>query len=113
MFYVSPTNWQREEEFVAYHIHEWDDHWKALNASFEEALNADEDLQKFSGGMFYVWDNNHQLQAWMPYISRVHPNDLSWHIVVDTKEGLIHLLTEQIRFKLNTIDFKVLVLFCF
>ncbi len=44
MFYVSPTNWQGEEEFVANHIHEWDDHWKALNASFEEALNVDEDL---------------------------------------------------------------------
>jgi hypothetical protein len=26
MFYVFPTNWQREEEFVANHIHEWDDH---------------------------------------------------------------------------------------
>jgi hypothetical protein len=69
-----------------------------LNASFEETLNADEDLQKFSGRMFYVGDGNHQLQAWMPYISRVHPNDLSWHIAVDfimldTREGLIHLLT--------------------
>jgi hypothetical protein len=30
-----------------------------------------------------VWDNNHQIQAWMPYISRVHPNDLFWHILVD------------------------------
>jgi hypothetical protein len=33
-----------EEEFVANHIHEWDIHWKAMNASFEEALNTDEDL---------------------------------------------------------------------
>jgi hypothetical protein len=34
----------------------------------------------------------------MPYIYEVHPNDLSWHITVDsimlnTKEGLVHLLT--------------------
>jgi hypothetical protein len=52
--------------------------------------------------MFYVWDSNHQLQAWMPYISRVHPNDLSWHIVVDfimldMREGLIHLLIVMIE----------------
>jgi hypothetical protein len=34
-FSVSPTNGQREEAFVVYHIHEWDDHWKVVNASFE------------------------------------------------------------------------------
>jgi hypothetical protein len=50
-----------------------------------------------SGKMFYVWDGNHQLQAWMPHISRVHLDDLFWHIVVDsimldTQEGLVHLL---------------------
>ncbi len=42
--YIFPTNWQGEEAFVANHIHEWDDHWKAMNASFEEGLNSDEDL---------------------------------------------------------------------
>jgi hypothetical protein len=26
VFYVSPTNWQGEEAFVADHIHEWDNH---------------------------------------------------------------------------------------
>jgi hypothetical protein len=44
VFYVFPTNWQGEEAFVANHIHEWDDHWKAVNASLEERLNSDEDL---------------------------------------------------------------------
>jgi hypothetical protein len=34
----------------------------------------------------------------MPYISKVHSDDLSWHIAMDsimwnTKEGLVHLLT--------------------
>jgi len=43
-FYVFPTNWQGEEAFVADHIHEWDDHEKTVNASFDEALNVDEDL---------------------------------------------------------------------
>jgi len=29
-----------------------------MNATFKEALNLDEDLQKRSGRMFYVWDGN-------------------------------------------------------
>jgi hypothetical protein len=31
-----------------------------MNASFEEALNVDEDLQRFSGRVFFVWDNTIQ-----------------------------------------------------
>jgi hypothetical protein len=36
-------------------------------------------------------------KAWMPYISKVNPYDLSWHIamdfiMLDTREGLIHFL---------------------
>jgi hypothetical protein len=61
IFSVFPTNWQGEEEFVANHIHEWDDHWKVVNTSFEEVLNTDEDLQRFNGRMFYVWDDNYRL----------------------------------------------------
>jgi len=30
VLYVSPINWQGEEAFVVDHIHEWDDHWKAM-----------------------------------------------------------------------------------
>jgi len=49
-----------------------------------------------------MWDDDHRLQTWMPYISRVHPHDLSWHIamdsiMLDTKEGLVHLLTTMIN----------------
>ncbi len=57
VFYVSPTNWQGEEAFVVNHIHEWDDHYKSMNATFKEALDFDEDLQRFNGRMFYVWDD--------------------------------------------------------
>jgi hypothetical protein len=37
----------------------------------------------------------------MPYISRVHLDDLSWHIAVDsimldTKKDLVHLFTARI-----------------
>jgi hypothetical protein len=44
IFYVSPTNWQGEDAFVANHIHKWDDHWKYVNVAFEEVLNLDDDL---------------------------------------------------------------------
>jgi hypothetical protein len=69
-----------------------------MNASFEERLNMDEFLQRFSGRMFYVWDDNHWLQAYIPYIFKVHSDELSWHIATDsimlnTRKGLVHLLT--------------------
>ncbi len=54
-----------------------------MNASFEEGRNVDEDLQRFNGKMFYVWDGNHRLKAWMSYISTIHPDDLSWNIAMD------------------------------
>jgi hypothetical protein len=52
--------------------------------------------------MFFVWDNNHQIQAWMPYISRVQLDDMFWHIVIDSimldmKEGLVWLLIAMIN----------------
>ncbi len=100
MFCLS-RNWKGGEEFVVDHIHKRDVHWKVVNASFEEAFNVDENLKRFSGKMFFVWDGNHWLQAWMPYISRVHSDDLSWHIVVDsimldTRKDLIHLFIAMI-----------------
>jgi hypothetical protein len=55
-----------------------------------------------------VWDNNHHIQAWMPYISRLHNDDPSWHIyansiLFDTFERLVELLTTMID--LNMWDF--------
>jgi hypothetical protein len=43
-----PQTSKGRRNLVANYIHEWDDHWKALNASFEETLNADENLQDVS-----------------------------------------------------------------
>ncbi len=102
VFNVSPTNQKGEEEFVAYHIHKWDVHQKVVNASFEEALDMDVNMQRFTRRMFFVWDNNHQIQAWMPYISRVQLDDMFWHIVIDSimldmKEGLVWLLIAMIN----------------
>jgi hypothetical protein len=51
--------------------------------------------------MFFMWDGNHKLQTWMPYIRRVHGDDASWHIsmdsiLMDTFHGLVELLTAMI-----------------
>jgi hypothetical protein len=52
--------------------------------------------------MFHVWDGNHGLQAWCPYIDRVHALDEDFHIFVDsfflnTTNGLVELLTMMIN----------------
>jgi hypothetical protein len=49
----------------------------------------------------------------MPYISRVHLDDLSWHIAMDsimlnTREGLVHLLTTMID--MNKVDVHLLAI---
>ena len=46
-------------------------------------LAADPVLQVFCGKMFYVWDDNHRIQAWMPIINNDHLNDISWHCTVE------------------------------
>jgi hypothetical protein len=56
--------------------------------------------------MFFVWDCNHRLYAWLPYIKHLHDDEPSWHIFVDsvflnTFHGLVELLTvmmELIRY---------------
>jgi hypothetical protein len=49
-----------------------------------------------SSHMFFVWDGNHKLQVWLPYINYLHNDEPSWHIsidsiILDTFHGLIEL----------------------
>ena len=44
-------------------VSQWNAHWVAKDQEFEEYLLADEDLRKFSGKMFYVYEGNHRLTA--------------------------------------------------
>jgi hypothetical protein len=48
-----------------------------------------------------VWDGNHRIQAWMPYSSKLHSDDPSWHIsidyiLLDTSKRLVELLIATI-----------------
>jgi hypothetical protein len=51
---------------------------------FEEYFKTNLDLQKLSNMMFFVWDGNHRLQAWLPYIDRMHKTKENWHVAVDS-----------------------------
>jgi hypothetical protein len=44
----------------------------------------DPNLCWLRGKKFHVWDGNHHLQAWQPYIDLNHPNELKWHVKVDS-----------------------------
>ncbi len=46
-----------------------------------------------------MWDGNHRLQVWLPYINHLHNDEPSWHISIDSivldtsHDGLVELLT--------------------
>jgi hypothetical protein len=47
--------------------------------------------------MFFVWDGNHRLEAWLLYINHLHNDEPSWHIsidsiILDTFHGLMGLI---------------------
>jgi hypothetical protein len=61
----------------------WSPLWQEANAEFDAILQRDADLASFVDKMFYVWEGNHRLTAWMRHISSHHPLDKDWHISVD------------------------------
>ncbi len=72
------------------------------NEKFESFLLVDPYLKSFFRRIFFVWDGNHRLQAWLLYINCLHDDEPSWHIsvdsiVLDTFHGLIELLTAKIE----------------
>jgi hypothetical protein len=102
MFFVSPTNWQGEEISISFVEALWGLLWKEKNDKFEEFLQGDVNLRLLFGKMFHIWDGNHKLQMWFPYIEIVHPLEANWHIYVDSfaldsKIGLVKLLTTMIK----------------
>ena len=61
---------------------DWSPCWERANQSFEDELQADPDLKQFSGKMFFVWEGNHRLAAWLRHINNHHAEDPEWHISV-------------------------------
>jgi len=61
-------------------------------------MHFDPNLKSLSKFMFFVWDENHKLQTWLPYINHVHNEQPSWHIymvsiVLNTSHRFFELLT--------------------
>ena len=64
-------------------VSSWDQHWQRANHRFEKELDKDKDLHKFKGKMFYVWEGNHRVTAWLRHIERHHSDEERWHYSVD------------------------------
>jgi hypothetical protein len=45
------------------------------NNEFEFFLKVDANLRGFFNKMFFVWNGNHRLQAWLPIINKDHDDD--------------------------------------
>jgi len=46
-------------------------------------LDKGEDLLKIKSKMFYVWEGNYQVTAWLRHIERHHFDEEHWHYYVD------------------------------
>lgn len=78
-FYVSTTNDQGASLDVTDDLRAtWNEHWVQKNMEFEAFLVQDLDLSFLSNKMFFVWDGNHRLMAWFPYIASKHSQELKW-----------------------------------
>lgn len=50
------------------------------NDKFNDFLRGDPNLSRLLGKMFHIWDGNHKLHMWLPYMNKMHPNHEEWHI---------------------------------
>jgi hypothetical protein len=84
-FYISLYDDTENTQDVSSEIVDsWDAHWQSANERFEEFLLSRPEYSGFRGKMFFVWDGNHRLNAWMRFITDVHPTDPTWHYAVST-----------------------------
>ena len=82
-FYVSTTSYNLQEMEVTDAIQQsWSPLWQEQDKIFEDRLSRVPALERFSKKMFFVWDGNHRLKAWMPYIAECHPHDVAFHVHV-------------------------------
>ena len=81
----------------------WSKLWQKADREFESLLNTSPYLKKFSNRMFYVWDGNHRLLAWYPFIASNQRNNPVFHVPVkaivlrveeDNCKELLHAMTD-------------------
>jgi hypothetical protein len=83
VMYISMYNNDKQTRDVTDEVMaKWSPLWRDANDAFEFELQSDEDWSQFSGKMFFVWEGNHRLSAWLRHINKHHADDPSWHISV-------------------------------
>ena len=83
VLYVSIYNDRAETLDVTSDLYDsWSSLWQSANDRFVAELDADPDLARFSGKMFYVWEGNHRVTAWWRHVNNFHRDDEAWHISV-------------------------------
>ena len=83
VLYVSIYNDRAETLDVTSNMYDsWSGFWQSANDRFAAELDADPDLARFFGKMFYVWEGNHRVTAWWRHVNHFHRNDEAWHISV-------------------------------
>jgi hypothetical protein len=98
VLYISPyNNFEKTMDLTEEEIARWSPHWQSVNDKFEKELMADDDLAQLRGKMFYVWDGNHRVSAWMRHITNCHSQEFDWHyrvqcIILDPRGQVANLL---------------------
>ena len=82
-------------------VSSWDQHWQRANHCFQKELDKDKKLHKFKGKMFYVWEGNHRVTAWLHHNERHQSNEGQWHYSVDCifldQKGSVGVLLDAIN----------------
>ena len=76
VFYISVVNKQMKTEDMTFElINSWNIHSKNAIAKFNEFLKEYDVLNKFVVKMFWIWDENHRLQALRFVIDKHHSGE--------------------------------------
>ena len=76
----------------------WNKHWRAKDKALKVEIQRDPVLRKLSNRHFFVWDGNHELPAWMEFISHARPQDPNWHYAVGS---MVLTITKDVTSILN------------
>ncbi len=61
----------------------WGSPSRFVNEQFEVFFNKKLTLLYLKGKPFHILDDNHQLEAWLPYVNQMH-FDETWHVCPTT-----------------------------
>ncbi len=77
-FHITEFDHEKKGHIVDEYIDDWDDMWKAQSMDFDAECDQVEEFKQLKGKMFFVFDGNHRLNAWME-VSKENPDELRFH----------------------------------